>query len=593
MFTTRPDLLGTVGMVASTHWLASAAGMAMLEKGGNAFDAACAAGFVLQVVEPHMNGPGGDVPILLYDADKQITRVVCGQGVAPRAATVERFKALGFDLIPGTGLLAAVVPGAVDAWLVTLRDHGTLGLSDVLEPAISYAEAGYPLASRVARSIAAAAPIFQDEWPTSAAIYLPHGHAPEAGSLFRNPALAHTLKRLLAEAGGTTADRDDKIEAARRCWYQGFVAEAIDKFCRMQEPMDGSGRPHAGLLTGDDLVGWEATFERPVTYDYHGLLVCKPGPWSQGPVLLQQLALLRDIDLAAMDPLGDRFVHTVIEAAKLALADREAYSGDTVFTKVPLDRLLSDGYNSDRRRLIGDTASHELRPGAIDGVDTRLVDPETLQADGQGLGIADPAWLGPENGDTCYLAVADRFGNMVSATPSGGWLQSSPVIPELGFCLGTRAQMFWLEADAPAALGPGRRPRTTLSPTLVLRDATACMAFGTPGGDQQDQWPLIAFLRHLHHGMSLQQAIDAPTFHTGHMPSSFFPRRAKPGSLHIEESFPEETLAALGARDHKLVREEPWSQGRVAAVARVETQGGAVLKAAASPRWMQGYAVGR
>ena len=593
MFTTRPDLLGTLGMVASTHWLASAAGMAMLEKGGNAFDAACAAGFVLQVVEPHMNGPGGDVSILLYDADKQITRVVCGQGVAPRAATIERFKALGFDLVPGSGLLAAVVPGAVDAWLVMLRDHGRLRLSDVLEPAIGYAEAGYPLAPRVARSIAAAAPIFQDDWPTSAAVYLPHGHPPKAGSLFHNPTLAHTLKRLLAEAGGIAADRDDKIEAARRGWYQGFVAEAIDKFCRLQEPVDNSGRSHAGLLTGDDLVGWEATFERPVTYEYHGLLVCKPGPWSQGPVLLQQLALLRDIDLAAMDPLGDAFVHTVIEAAKLALADREAYYGDPVFTKVPLDRLLSDAYNGGRRRLIGDMASHALRPGALDGVDARLVDPEVLHTDDDGVGIADPAWLGPRNGDTCYVAVADRFGNMVSATPSGGWLQSSPVIPELGFCLGTRAQMFWLESGVPAALGPGRRPRTTLSPTLVLREATACMAFGTPGGDQQDQWPLIAFLRHLYHGMSLQQAIDAPTFHTAHMPSSFFPRRARPGSLHIEESFAEETRAALAARDHKLVREAPWSQGRVAAVARAETDGGVVLKGAASPRWMQGYAVGR
>jgi gamma-glutamyltranspeptidase/glutathione hydrolase len=593
MFTTRPDLLGTHGMVASTHWLASAAGMAMLERGGNAFDAACAAGFVLQVVEPHMNGPGGEVPILLYDAEKQITRVVCGQGPAPRAATVERFKALGLDLVPGSGLLAAVVPGAFDAWLVMLKEHGRLRLSEVMEPAIAYAEKGYPLAPRVAQSIAAAAPIFQDQWPTSAAVYLPHGRPPEAGRLFRNPVLADTLKRLLAESGGTSVDRDDKIEAARRVWYQGFVAEAIDKFCRVQEPMDGSGRPHGGLLTGDDLVDWEATFERPVTYDYHGRLVCKPGPWSQGPVLLQQLALLRDIDLAAMDPMGEEFVHVVVEAAKLALADREAYYGDPAFAKVPLDRLLGDPYNAERRGLIGDRASRELRPGAVDGIAPRLPDPDSLHADLDDAGIADPAWLGAATGDTCYLAVADRFGNVVSATPSGGWLQSSPVIPELGFCLSTRAQMFWLEPDMPSALGPGRRPRTTLSPTLVLRDAGASMAFGTPGGDQQDQWPLIAFLRHVHHGMSLQQAIDAPVFHTAHAPSSFFPRRAAPGSLHVESRFAEATLERLEARGHEVVREEPWSLGRTCAVAREEQDEGAVLKAAANARWMQGYAVGR
>jgi gamma-glutamyltranspeptidase/glutathione hydrolase len=593
MVTTRPDLLGTYGMVASTHWLASSAAMAMLERGGNAFDAACAAGFVLQVVEPHMNGPGGEVPILLYDAEKQFTRVICGQGTAPRAATIERFRALGLDLVPGSGLLAAVVPGAFDAWLVMLKEHGRLRLSDVLEPAIGYAEQGHPMAPSVARSIAAAAPIFQDQWPTSAAVYLPHGHVPQAGRLFRNPALAETFKRLLAEAGGTTGDRDDKIEAARRVWYQGFVAEAIDRFCRMQEPMDDSGRPHAGLLTGDDLVDWEATFERPVTYDYHGLVVCKPGPWSQGPVLLQQLALLREIDLAAMDPLGEEFVHTVIEAAKLALADREAYYGDPAFTRVPLDRLLSDAYNAERRRLIGDTASRDLRPGALDGVDATLPDPDSLHADLDAAAIADPSWLAAEPGDTCYVAVADRFGNVVSATPSGGWMQSSPVIPELGFCLGTRAQMFWLEPGLASALGPGRRPRTTLSPTLVLRDAGAAMAFGTPGGDQQDQWPLIAFLRHLHHGMSWQEALDAPAFHTAHAPASFFPRRAAPGSLHIETRFSDATLAGLAKRGHDIVREGPWSLGRTCAVTREEQDDGAVLKAAASPRWMQGYAVGR
>jgi len=595
MFTTRPDLLGTFGMVASTHWLASAAGMAMLERGGNAFDAAVAAGFVLQVVEPHLNGPGGEVPILLYDSGRALTRVVCGQGVAPRAATIEAFRDLGLDMIPGSGLLPAVVPGAFDAWLVMLRDHGTLDLSDVLEPAIGYAERGYPLAPGAAAAIAAAAPAFRADWPSSAAVYLPNDAPPPAGGLFRNPALAVTYKRILADSAAVATAREARIEAARRLWYQGFVAEAIDRFCRSNEVMDVSGRPHRGLLTGDDLVDWEATYERPLTYDYHDLVVCKTAPWGQGPVFLQQLALLRDIDLAAMDPLGDAFVHTVVEAAKLALADREAWYGDPWFVDVPVGTLLSDAYNAERRRLIGKAASHELRPGAPDGRTPRLPTLPDLPpgADPAATGEPTVRHAGPADGDTCHVDVVDRHGNMVSATPSGGWLQSSPVIPELGFCLSTRAQMFWLDPAMPSALGPGRRPRTTLTPTLVLKDGVAHRAFGTPGGDQQDQWSLILFLRHVHHGMTLQQAIDAPAFHTGHVPSSFWPRRAAPASLSIETRFPERTLRALERRGHVVQRTGDWSLGRLSAVGRRDTADGPVLEGAANPRFMQGYAVGR
>ncbi len=594
MFTTRPDLLGTVGMVASTHWLASATGMAMLERGGNAFDAAVAAGFVLQVVEPHLNGPGGEVPILLYDSARGLTRVVCGQGVAPRAATIEAFRDLGLDMIPGTGLLPAVVPGAFDAWLVMLRDHGTMDLSDVLEPAVAYAERGCPLVPGAAAAMAACAPAFRADWPTSAAVYLPGGEPPPAGSLFRNPTLAATYKRILADAAAV--GREAKIEAARRLWYQGFVAEAIDRFCRSREVMDVSGRPHRGLLTGDDLVDWEASYERPLTYDYHDLVVCKTAAWGQGPVFLQQLALLRDIDLAAMDPLGDAFVHTVTEAARLALADREAWYGDPWFIDVPIGTLLSDAYNAERRALIGREASHELRPGAPAGRTPHLPPlPAEAASDPGEPGTGEPTLHhhGPDEGDTCHLDVVDRHGNMVSATPSGGWLQSSPVIPELGFCLSTRGQMFWLDPAMASALGPGRRPRTTLSPTLVLKDGVAHRAFGTPGGDHQDQWSLVMFLRHVHHGMTLQQAIDAPTFHTDHVHASFWPRRPNPGSLDIETRFPERTLRALERRGHLVHRAGHWSLGRLCAVGRHETADGVVLRAAANPRFMQGYAVGR
>ena len=592
-FTTRPELRGTFGMVASTHWLASAAGMAMLERGGNAFDAVVAAGFVLQVVEPHLNGPGGEVPIILHDSRRRLTRVICGQGVAPQAATLDRFANLGLDRVPGSGLLAAVVPGAFDAWMLLLRDHGTLSLADVLEPAIGYADGGYPVVAGITAGIASVADLFRDHWPSSAAVYLQGRRVPQPGTLARNTALAATYKRLLADSLVGAANREAAIEAARRHWSQGFVAEAIDRFCRTQRVMDSTGRPNGGLLTGDDLVDWQASYEQPVSLDYHGLQICKTGPWGQGPVFLQQLALLDGFDLGAVDPLGDEFVHTVAEAAKLAFADREAYYGDPDFVDVPLDVLLSPDYADHRRALIEPEASLELRPGRAGNVSPFLADDAPDATEVLHLGSGEPTTTSPDMGDTCHVDVADRWGNMVSATPSGGWLQSSPVIPELGFCLTTRAQMFWLDPRAPSALGPGRRPRTTLTPTLVMRDGAAHLALGTPGGDGQDQWSLIAFLRHAHHGMNLQEAIDAPTFHSRHFPSSFYPRARLPGCLAVETRLPAATLERLETRGHRLERAGDWTLGRLAAVG-IERQGRErLLKAAANPRLMQGYAVGR
>src|SRR6185295_18061153 len=364
-FTTRPEILGTFGVVASTHWLATAAGMAILEKGGNAFDAAVAIGFALQVVEPHLNGPGGDVPILLYSAKSDRVDVVCGQGVAPAAATIGAYRSLGLDLVPGTGLLAAVVPGAFDAWMLMLRDHGTLELAEVLAPALGYATAGFAVVPNIATTVETVRPLFETEWPSSAAIWLRDG-GPVAGKLFRNPAVAETYQRLLREAaaGGS---REARIEAARRAWYGGFVAEAIDRFCRTQEVMDSSGRRHRGLLTADDMARWSAAVERPCSYDYHGYTLCKTGPWGQGPVALQQLALLRGFDLGALSAEDPEFVHPVVECAKLAFADREAFYGDPDFVQVPMETLLSDGYNAQRRQLVEERASRELRPGHIPG----------------------------------------------------------------------------------------------------------------------------------------------------------------------------------------------------------------------------------
>src|SRR5437016_5614202 len=603
-FTTRPEIRGTFGVVASTHWVASAIGMSILEKGGNAFDAAAAAGFTLQVVEPSTNGPLGEAPMLVWSEANHRCDMICGQGVAPAAATIAKFRALGLDLIPGTGLLAAAVPAAFAAWMRLLRDYGTMPLGEILAPAIGYAENGYPMARRISETIGVVADMFRRYRPSSAAVYLPGGAPPVAGRLFRNPTLAATYRRVLAEAGAGGGDRERHIDRARDAWYRGFVAEAIDRFCRTEKVFDASGRRHGGLLTADDMARWQAPVEAPLIYDYRGYTVVKGGPWSQGPVMLPQLALLQGFDLDGLDPVGPEFVHIVTECAKLAYADREAWYGDPNFVDVPMATLLSPAYNDARRKLIGERASLELRPGSPDGrePDVLIGGFEVAATAGIGEptvgmydGIGEPTTseLGVVTGDTCHLDIIDRWGNMVSATPSGGWLQSSPVIPELGFCLGTRQQISWLDEASASSLVPDKRPRSTLSPTLALKDGEPAMAFGTPGGDGQDQWSTQLLLHHLHHGMNLQEAIDCPEFNNHHAPSSFYPRAADPGALVLEGRFPEKTLRALAERGHRVRFGETWSGGRLTACAREETPEGTILKAAANPRGMQTYAVGR
>ncbi|HWC14727.1 MAG TPA: gamma-glutamyltransferase family protein [Actinomycetota bacterium] len=572
-------------MVSSTHWLASATAMAMLERGGTAFDAAVAAGFTLQVVEPHLNGPGGEVPILLYAAADDEVVVIDGQGPAPAAATIDTYRALGLDLIPGTGLLAACVPGAFGAWLLLLERYGTLHLADVLEHAIGYAGGGHPLVPRTSATIAANEQVLREHWPTSGEIYLRDG-VPRPGERFANPLLAETFARILRDAQRASDDREGQIEHARRSFYEGFVADAIGSFCATPA-WDGMGRDHACLLTSDDMASWGATTEPPASRTFDRYEVYKCGPWTQGPVFLQQLGLLESFDLATMGHNSPDHIHTVVEAAKLAFADREAFYGDPRFVDVPLAALIDASYCAARRRLIDDAASFELRPGSPAGREPRLP-PATDR------GSSVPAHLHgagePTRGDTCHVDVVDRHGNMVAATPSGGWLQSSPAIPGLGFCLGTRAQMFWLIEDLPASLQPRKRPRTTLTPSLAFRDGRPYLAFGTPGGDTQDQWSLSFFLNHVVFDMDLQAAIDAPMFHTNHFPSSFYPRAANPGQVEAESRVGEGVMAELRRRGHEVVDAGPWALGRLCAVGR-ESDG--VLKAAANPRGMQGYAAGR
>lgn len=590
-FTTRPEIRGTFGVVTSTHWIASSVGMSILEKGGNAFDAAVATALTLHVVEPHLNGPAGDMPAIFNSVKTGKVEVLCAQGVAPEGATIDHYKSQGLTLIPGSGLLATVVPGAFDGWMMMLRDHGTMSVRDVMQPAIDYARDGHPMLPRVANTIAGLAEFFAKEWPTSAAVWTPGGTCPEPHALFRNPDLAATYDRLASSDGDT---REAQIDAARAVWREGFVADAIFDYLKDAHVMDVSEAKHSAVLAPSDMADWRASYEAPQSYDYHGWTVHKTQAWSQGPVLLQALAILKGIDLGAMDPNGTEFVHTVIEAMKLAYADREAYYGDPDFSEIPMEALLSDAYNDERRKLISAQASTSQRPGRVPGFEA-LADAYIERAE-RDFNVGEVAAQEPtmshlteKRGDTVHLDIIDRWGNMVSSTPSGGWLQSSPVIPGLGFPLNSRAQMYWLEDGLPTSLVPKSRPRTTLTPSLAEKDGMQ-LVFGTPGGDQQDQWQLIWFLRFVHFGLGLQEGMDAPLFHSMHFQGSFFPREVKPAEMLIEPNIGEGVISELRDRGHKVTVAEPWTVGRLTAAMR-EPDG--MLRAAATPRLMQAYAVGR
>ncbi|WP_114907310.1 gamma-glutamyltransferase family protein [Ornithinimicrobium murale] len=612
-FTTRPTLTGTFGMVSSTHWIASQTAMAMLEQGGNAFDAAVAGGFVLHLVEPHLNGPGGDLPAIIATADDPTPRVLCGQGPAPAAATAEHFRAHGMDRVPGSGPLAAATPGAVDAWLLLLRDHGSMPIATVLAPARHYARHGHPLVARVGATVAAVQELFESDWTTSADLWLTGGRPPRPGELFRNTTWADTLDRLVA-AGEGAGHREAQVDAVRAAWSQGFVAEAVDRFAR-RAFRHSNGQVLPGVLTGQDLADYSATWEPALTREWQGHTVAKTGPWGQGPALLQVLGLLDALG-EAPDPDTAEGVHVIAEAWKLAMADREAWFGDSGDEPVPVEDLLDPTYLVERAGLIGDRADRIVRPGSPGGRPPRMAafagltevvggapgvgEPtvtreerprQPVQAPPEEQGEPDVGPDGVTRGDTCHLDVVDRWGNIVSATPSGGWLQSSPVIPELGFPLGSRLQMMWLEQGLPSSLRPGRRPRTTLTPTLVLREGRPVLACGSPGGDQQDQWQSLFLLRHLAHGATLQEAIDAPAFHTTSFPGSFDPRITEPGVLVVEDRLSDTVRADLRSRGHDVLEQGPWSLGRMCAVAQDPESG--LLSAGANPRGMQGYAVGR
>ena len=578
--TTRPDLAGTFGMAASTDWLTTAAAQSVLERGGNAFDAVVAGAFVLHVVEPFQCGAGGDMVGVFATADDPgRPQILMGQGPAPAGATIAHYRdEEGLELVPGAGALAAAIPGAVDAWLLLLRDHGTWPLADVLAYAIGYARDGHPVLAATAGAIAGRADLFRQHWPTSAARWMPDGRPPLPGEIVRNPQYAAVLQRLADAAIGPT--HAAAIDAARDEWTR-ILGPAAEAFCAVPH-YHSDGRDHAGVLTAADVAGWRASYETPVTIDFRGYSIAKEGAWGQGPVLLQALRLLDGFDGSRLDPSTELGAHTILEAMKLAFADRDVWYGDCLDDPAVLDYLLSPAYTDARRGLIGDKASAELRPGSVPGRQTPPLPPLRLE-------YRTPD--GVVRGDTAHIDVVDRFGNIVSATPSGGWLQSSPTIPELGFCLGTRLQMTWLDEASSSRLEPGRRPRTTLTPTLVSRDGQPVMACGTPGGDQQDQIQLLFLLRVLVGGYTPQQAIDAPAFYTDSVPSSFWPRCWEPGSATVESRIGCDVLDGLTARGHQVDRAGAWSAGQLSAVTRDPATG--VLGAAANPRDAQGYAAGR
>jgi gamma-glutamyltranspeptidase/glutathione hydrolase len=579
-FATRPVLQGTLGMVAAGHYLAAAIGLSILEKGGNAVDAGVAAGFAVALLKPQSVGIGGEVPILIHLADQRRSVAINGQGWAPRAATIDWFRRHAIRLIPSDGFLPATVPAQFASWCTALQRFGTCSLADVLGPVVDLAQGGFPVYTALRNAIAKVRDRYAEEWPTSAAIYLTEGQPPVEGELLRNPDWARTMKGAVdASLRAGASAREAGIDAALEYFYSGPVAEAAVRFSANNAFVDDSGSAHAGLFTVEDFADFGArgtSVEEPVRVAYRGVEVLKCGPWSQGPVFLQQLRLLEGFDLRKLGHNSADYLHVYLEAAKLAFADRERYYGDPEFVGVPLGLLLSEDYAAERRERIDPRhASLELRPGSF--------------AVASANSAASRRWP-VVTGDTTHVDAVDRWGNLFSATPSGGWIGSSPVVEGLGFPLGTRGQMFYLDERHANALVPRKRPRTTLTPSLALRNGEPWLAFGTPGGDQQDQWSLQFFLNVVDFDMELQEALDAPTVQSTHFPGSFYPHAAQPGGVRIESRIDASVRDDLAARGHVVGVDGPWSHGQVTAVAR-ERNG--VLSGAASPRGRVAYVMGR
>lgn len=573
---TRPVVHGRNGVIASGHYLATAAGLKMLAKGGNAVDAGVAAGFALAVLKPQQNSMGGECPILIYSPVNKTVTAISGQGTAPRHATPEWFKQHNIDLIPGDGLLGATVPGLFGAYATALLKYGKLTIDEVMAPAIELAESGFPMYEALHKALAGLKDKFLKEWTSSAEVFLPNGRVPEIGEILKQSVLAATLKRLTAEERRFQNEgRETAIRQTIKFFYNGEIAEKLVRFSKNCPVKDATGKAHTGLLEMEDFATYITREEEPLSVEYKQYQVFKCGPWTQGPVFLQQLKLLEGFDLKGMGHNTCAYIHTVTECAKLAFADRDQYYGDPLFTEVPFDRLLSAEYASEQRKKI----------------DINLANNKALWdfwKEEQEEGSAEDTTY---NGDTTHLDVIDSEGFMMSATPSGGWIPSSPVVPELGFPLGTRAQVFFLQEGHPNCLQPGKRPRATLTPSLAFKDGRPWMVFGTPGGDMQDQWTLQFFLNVAEFNMDLSQAVQEPSFHTTHFINSFYPHNMGDGTVFVEEGISMDVLYGLQEKGHRIHLNPPNFHGEVCAVVTDPETG--FIQGAASPKFEgNAYAMG-
>ncbi len=535
--TLRPEILGTHGIVAAGRHYAVAAGMRMLERGGNAVDAGVAAVFAASVVEISHFGFGGEVPTIIYEAKSKAVVVINGQGPAPKAATPALFAAKG--RVDGNGPLGATVPAVMDAMAIALSTYGTLTLEQVMAPAIELAD-GFPMYDFL-RGFFVSERKYSEPYEWTRKTYYPGGRIPAVGEMFRQPNLATTLRAIVAAERTATAggrDRKAAIRAGRDAFYKGDIARRIA----------GADRAAGGVFAYEDLAGFEGRVETPVTTNFHGYDVYKAGPWNQGPVLLQTLNILEGVDLKRMGQNSAEYIHHVHEAIKLAYADRNAYYGDPDSAAVPLAGLLSKAYATGRRALIGPRASLEHRPG-----DPFRFDPSVKPPAIRYVPHAQGAVKGPGAGDTTCVNVVDKDGNLFSATPSSGWMLGGAFIAgDTGVPLGNRMQMFDLDPASPNVLAGGKRPRTTLTPTVVLRDSKPLLAISTPGGDSQDQQILNVLLNVLVFDLPLQAALELPRINSLHPFSSFDTHESLPGVLEIENRVPAAVRDDLAARGHML-----------------------------------------
>ena len=541
--TYRPEVVGRVGVVAAGRHFAAESGMRMLSRGGNAIDAGVAATFAAGVSEISHFGMGGEVPIILYLADRREVVVINGQGTAPAAASADAFR--GRRGIPPNGPSAGTMPAVVDALCIALAEFGTLTLAETLAPAIELAD-GFPwyefltfyLRPEVERMAA---------FPSGARVYMPGGAIPATGSVFRQVDLAATLRALVeAERQSAPRGRAAAIYAARDRFYRGDIAQRIAK----------SVQDAGGLMTEADLAGYKGRIEQPThgifTTRHGSFEIFKTGFWGQGPVLLQALAILQGFDLERMGHNSTEYIHTVTEALKLALADRDAFYGDPDFAKVPASGLLSESYAAERRKLIDPlTANNEARPGDPWKFQSRADASRPVRTSSR-RGVVGDGPL-PKPLDTTTVDVADAKGNLFSASPSSAWFAGGTFIAgSTGVPLGNRMQAFVLDEGHPNRLEAGKRPRTTLSPTVVLRDGKPFLALSSPGGDSQDQQALQTFLNIAVFAMRPQEAVEAPRFNSSHYRESFRDHRFHAGGLTLENRIAPSIVEALGRLGHKV-----------------------------------------